>query len=110
MHWSEGFTASRNTHAHSCGSSVNWLLSSYVLGIRPGSAGFRDAIFDPRPGSLTSAKGSVPTPHGLINVEWQRNGDVIESRIETPEGVKIRTPNPHVKLHIGPSDDSNGDR
>ena len=103
MHWSEGFTASRQTHAHTCGSSVNWLLTSYVLGIRPGSAGFRDAIFDPRAGELTSAKGSVPTPLGLINVEWQRNGDVIEAKIEAPEGVKLRTPNPNVQLNLKPS-------
>jgi hypothetical protein len=110
MHWSEGFHATRNTHAHSCGSSVNWLLTSYVLGIRPGSAGFRDAIFDPRPGSLTSAKGSVPTPHGLINVVWQRKGNVNEARIETPEGAKLRTPNPNVRLHASAISPPNSER
>ena len=103
MHWSEGFTASRQTHAHTCGSSVNWLLTSYVLGIRPGSAGFRDAIFDPRAGELTSAKGSVSIPLGLINVEWQRKGDVIEAMIETPTGVTLNAPSPNVRLNLKPS-------
>ena len=81
-----------------------------MLGICPGSAGFRDAIFDPRPGSLTSAKGSVPTPHGLINVVWQRKGNVIEARIETPEGVKLRTPNPNVRLHASAISPPNSER
>ncbi len=66
--------------------------------VRPGSAGFRDTIFNPRPGSLTSAKGSVRTPHGLIKVEWRRIDDVIETVIETPEGVRLHTPSPKVRL------------
>ena len=96
LHWGEGFAPS--AQAQLCGSSVNWLLSSYVLGVRPGKAGFSEAVFDPRPGGLTSAKGSVSTPHGLIKVEWQRKEDVIEARIETPKGVQILSPNPNVRL------------
>ena len=96
LHWGEGFGPS--PQGQLCGSSVNWLLTSYVLGIRSGKAGFSEAIFDPRPGSLTSAKGSVSTPHGLIKVEWQRKEDVIEARIETPKGVQILSPNPKVRI------------
>jgi hypothetical protein len=106
LHWGEGFGP--GAQAQLCGSSVNWLLTSYVLGIRPGSAGFRDAIFDPRPGSLTSAKGSVPTPHGLIKVEWRRIDDVIETVIETSEGVRLHTPSPKIRLQASATRASEG--
>jgi hypothetical protein len=77
---------------------VNWLLTSYVLGIRPVKPGFSEAIFDPRAGSLTSAKGSIATPHGLIKVEWQRTDDAIDARVEVPSGVHLISPNPRVRL------------
>jgi hypothetical protein len=96
LHWGEGFGP--GAQAQLCGSSVNWLLTSYVLGIRPGKPGFSGAIFDPRPGNLTSAKGSISTPHGLIKVEWQRKDDAIEARIQVPEGVHLISPNPKVRL------------
>ncbi len=98
LHWGEGFGP--GVQAQLCGSSVNWLLTSYVLGIRPAKPGFSEAIFDPRAGSLTSAKGSVPTPHGLIKVEWQRIGDAIEARVESPKGVSIRSFNPKIQLQL----------
>ena len=96
LHWGEGF--GHGAQAQLCGSSVNWLLTSYVLGIRPGKPGFSEAIFDPRAGGLTSAKGSISTPHGLIKIEWQRKGDAIEARIEVPEGVRVRCANPKIRL------------
>jgi alpha-L-rhamnosidase len=98
LHWGEGFGP--GVQAQLCGSSVNWLLASYVLGIRPAKPGFSEAIFDPRAGSLTSARGSVPTPHGLIKVEWQRKGDAIEARVESPKGVRIRSFNPKIQLQL----------
>lgn len=96
LHWGEGFGP--NAQAQLCGSSVNWLLTSYVLGVRPTKPGFTEAVFDPRPGSLTSAKGSIPTPHGPIKVEWRRKGDAIEAVVELPQGVSLRSPNPKVRL------------
>ena len=98
LHWGEGFGP--GAQAQLCGSSVNWLLTSYVLGIRPTKPGFSEAIFDPRAGSLTSAKGNVPTPHGMINVAWQRKGDVIEATIGTPKGVRLRSSNPKIILQV----------
>ncbi|MFM7741954.1 MAG: alpha-L-rhamnosidase C-terminal domain-containing protein, partial [Verrucomicrobiota bacterium] len=96
LHWGEGFGPS--DRAQLCGSSVNWLLTSYVLGVRPTKPGFKEAVFDPRPGSLTSAKGSIPTPCGPIKVEWRRKGDAIEAVAELPQGVTLRSPNPKVRL------------
>ena len=90
LHWGEGFGP--GAQAQLCGSSVNWLLTSYVLGIRPTKPGFAEAVFDPRPGILQSAKGVVPTPHGNIKVEWKRDADgrIQIITLEAPKGVTIQ--------------------
>ena len=96
LHWGEGFGPS--AHAQPCGCSVNWPLTSYMLGIRPGRPGFAEAIIGPRPGDLTSAKGEVATPQGLIKVEWRRKGEIIEAIVEAPKGIRLLTPNPKTRL------------
>ena len=89
VHWGEGFGPD-NYVAQTCGSSVNWLLTSYVLGIRPTKPGFTEAVFDPHPGDLQWAKGEVPTPHGVIKVEWRRGSDGrLVGQAIPPGGVTI---------------------
>jgi alpha-L-rhamnosidase len=56
--------------AHGWSSGATADLSSYVLGVRPTTAGFNTWSLDPHPGSLSWAEGNVPTPHGTIEVRW----------------------------------------
>ena len=56
--------------AHGWSSGATAALSSYVLGVRPTTAGFDVWSVDPHPGSLSWAEGNVPTPHGTIEVRW----------------------------------------
>ena len=46
----------------------------------------------PQPGDLTEAKGSVPTPHGLIQVAWHR---IVPGKIhvvvDVPAGTRVLT-------------------
>ncbi|OHB58782.1 MAG: hypothetical protein A2Y12_00065 [Planctomycetes bacterium GWF2_42_9] len=87
-YWGEGFGSS--DYPQACGASVNWLLTSYILGIRPTKPGFSEVVFDPRPGKLTWAKGIVPTPYGDIHIEWKRDKHGrIKEHIDTPRGVKL---------------------
>ena len=59
-------------------------LSDYVLGLRPVEPGYRRWTFDPHPGRLSFAEGMVPTPRGVIEVRWERAGDVLKCRIKEP--------------------------
>ena len=52
--------------------------------------------------TLVKFAGQVSTGLGLINVEWQRKGDVIEAMIETPTGVTLNAPSPNVRLNLKP--------
>jgi alpha-L-rhamnosidase len=56
--------------AHGWSSGATADLSSYLLGVRPTTAGFDTWSVDPHPGSLSWAEGNVPTPHGTIQARW----------------------------------------
>jgi hypothetical protein len=44
---------------------------------------------EPKSSDLTFAKGTVPTPHGMIYVEWKKNEDgSIDIKCEAPEECK----------------------
>lgn len=42
---------------------------------------------EPHIGKLTWAKGSVPTAHGPIEVEWQLKGEKFNLLVKVPDGV-----------------------
>ncbi len=88
--WSELWDADATTHAQTYGAAVNWVLTSYILGIRPLKPGFTEVNFDPRPGDLAWAKGVVPTPLGDIRVSWVKNqAGRIMADIHAPRGIKV---------------------
>jgi hypothetical protein len=47
-------------------------LTEWVLGVRPTSPGFATFTVQPHRADLAWAQGGVPTPHGLIHVQWTR--------------------------------------
>ena len=70
------------------GGPTAW-LSEHVLGIRPTAPGFARVRIEPHLGDLAWAKGTFPTPRGLIRVAHRRLADgTIESEIDLPVGVE----------------------
>lgn len=65
-------------------------LTSWVLGLRPTSAGF--ATFDalPHPGDVQWAQGAVPTPAGLVRLSWRRTGARWQLRLDAPKRLRGR--------------------
>lgn len=55
---------------HAWGGAPANLLPRWLAGIRPTAPGWRTAVINPRPGSLSAFQCAVPTPHGPIRVEW----------------------------------------
>ncbi|WP_190813950.1 alpha-L-rhamnosidase-related protein [Saccharopolyspora pogona] len=71
-------------------------LVRYVLGVRPGSAGFHTAIIAPRPHGIRELSGAVPTGHGLIEVDI-RGADIavrspVPFRFDPPGGGSAYLP------------------
>jgi hypothetical protein len=53
--------------AHAWSAGCTYLLSAYVLGIRPQKAGYEEVLFRPCEG-VSYFKGVIPTPKGEIAV------------------------------------------
>jgi len=70
------------------GGPTAW-LSEHVLGVRPAAPGFCQVRIAPHLGDLAWARGTFPTPHGLIRVAHERHDDgSITCEIELPDGVQ----------------------
>lgn len=56
--------------SHAWGAAPANLLPRYVLGIQALTPGWKKVVIRPQPGSLTFARGKVPTPLGSALVGW----------------------------------------
>ncbi len=54
------------------------------LGVTPLEPGFKKFRVKIYPGALFQASGSIPTPYGPIQIEWQRNNGKIELNLTHP--------------------------
>ena len=79
---------------HAWSSLPAYLMSAYVLGVRPLEPGFSRALVAPQPGDLSWAEGRVPTPHGPIAVRVERTTTGLSVDVTLPEGVtgEVRLP------------------
>ena len=59
--------------AHAWSASPAFYMMTEVLGVKPTKPGFAEFTVKPCQSALEAAKGSVPTPHGEIYVEWHKN-------------------------------------
>jgi alpha-L-rhamnosidase len=57
------------THVHGWSCTPTRDMIFYTLGVTPAEPGYATARIAPRLGRLRWARGTVPTPHGLIAVE-----------------------------------------
>lgn len=69
------------THVHGWSCTPTRDMIFYTLGVTPAEPGYTKARIAPRLGRLQWAKGSVPTPHGLLNVEASADTVLIASPI-----------------------------
>lgn len=67
---------------------VAFLMSGYLLGIRPLEPGFRRFSFRPQPCELKSLDGAVPTPYGLIRVSIRLDTDRPSITLTHPNGTQ----------------------
>jgi alpha-L-rhamnosidase len=86
---------------HAWAASPLYLLTQQVLGIRPIQPLWRRVSITPAPGKLEFARGTIPTPHGPIRVEWEHSGDdQLAVRIDLPEGVEAEFRSPLGEMRI----------
>ncbi len=76
--------------AHPWSAGATFILTEYILGIRPLEPGYARYLIEPHPSDLSWAKGAVPTPNGLIQISWKNHKDGFELNLNLPEkGIPV---------------------
>lgn len=83
--WQLGAITSR---CHAWAATPTYDLSTEVLGVVPVSPGFRKFRVAPHPEDLEWARGTFPSPHGDIAVEWEWVDGHFELSVEIPKGTE----------------------
>lgn len=87
---------------YALGSAANWTHTT-ILGISPLEPGYRRILLEPQPTNrLTWAEGDLVTPHGRVDIRWERTGSVLIVDVSVPAGTSaiLRLSN-HDDLPLG---------
>ena len=80
----------RHSLCHGWSSAPTAFLAEQVLGIKITKPGFKAVKIEPELGELTYARGTYPTPYGIISVSHTKKSDgSISSDISLPEGIEL---------------------
>lgn len=80
----------RHSLCHGWAAGPTAWLSEHVLGLSPAAPGFRAVRVSPHLGGLEWARGTLPTPHGIIMVSHERGPDgQVQTQVEAPAGVTV---------------------
>lgn len=80
------------SYCHAWSTAPAMLMQKYLLGIRRESEGFKDVSFCFPNTGLRWCRGSIPTPFGVIYVDW--NKDIGEFLLRIPEEIKLHGDEP----------------
>lgn len=72
--------------AHAWSAGASFILSEFVLGVRPLEAGYASYAIEPHASGLAWVKGAVPSPRGLIEASWKDAPDNFEMELNLPPG------------------------
>jgi alpha-L-rhamnosidase len=83
--WAESPEPTRSD-SHAWSAHPNYDLLTIVAGIRPGSAGFKTILIQPHLGTLNHLSAAMPTPQGMVEVEYRCAGNGFKAVISLPKG------------------------
>lgn len=81
----KGFPTRSHCHGWSC--SPLQFFNRIILGIRQIAIGGKVFEISPWVDGLEHASGSMGTPHGLVRVNWCKQGQELTLNVEVPQGV-----------------------
>jgi hypothetical protein len=80
----------RHSLCHGWAAGPTSWLTEYVLGLRPTAPGCARISLRPHLATLEFARGTLPTPHGIVRVEHRRRADdTIATELDSPRGIDI---------------------
>ena len=80
----------RHSLCHGWAAGPTAWLTEHVLGLAPAAPGFARLAVRPHLSGLQYARGTLPTPHGIVRVEHVAGDDGrVETTIDAPDGIEI---------------------
>ena len=73
---------------HGWSAVMPYFCRHVLLGVTPLEPGFRKFEVRPCAADLTHAAGTVPTPHGFIQVEWRKCGSGLKVEVRHPAALE----------------------
>lgn len=86
--WCENPDSPRS-ECHGWSSAPIYEMSAMRLGVKPSANGFAAVEIKPVTEGLDWAKGTVPTPYGVISVEWRKTANRLVIDVHTPEAADM---------------------
>ncbi len=83
------YTGLRHSLCHGWSSAPTAFLAEEVLGIKILEPGCKKIAIKPELGNLSFAKGTYPTPYGIISVECTNDGGTVSVNYSAPEEIEI---------------------
>ena len=84
--WAEQPEPSRSD-SHAWSAHPNFDFLTIVAGIRPKEPGYSTVTIEPHLGQLRHVISSVPTPKGMIEVNYQSEASGVDAEVNLPPGV-----------------------
>jgi hypothetical protein len=85
--WAESPEPTRSD-SHAWSAHPNFDLLTIVAGIRPKTAGFESLTIEPNLGALKRVEAALPTPKGMVEVQYRREANGVSAQITVPGGMK----------------------
>jgi hypothetical protein len=88
--------------AHGWSTGVVGELTTGLLGAAPVTPGYATWSVTPHPGTVTWARGQLPTPHGPLQVSWTSSAHRFTITVTAPRGTSgtVTVPGGH-PVHVG---------
>ena len=84
--WAESPEPTRSD-SHAWSAHPNYDLLTIVAGIHPAKPGFDAVMIEPHLGNLNHVSAAMPTPKGMVEVEYTREGSNLKAEITLPVGL-----------------------
>jgi hypothetical protein len=99
-YWSAGVSGMRywndTSRCHAFGAGPAYQSLSHILGVKPVVPGWKRVRIEPRSFGLDNARGRVPSPHGDIAVEWERDDLSWRLDVDLPSGIAAEVTLPRI--------------
>lgn len=79
----------RHSLCHGWASGPASFMSRYVLGVKILEPGCKKVQIKPQLGNLEFARGTFPTPYGNIEIEHEKVGEKVISKINAPSEIEV---------------------